>query len=534
MKKDRVNILMVDDQHGKLLSYEAILSELGENLIKANSGKEALEHLLQVDVAVVLMDVSMPDMDGFELAEMIREHPRFRNTAIIFISAVHLTDLDRLKGYQRGAVDYISVPVVPELLRAKVSVFAELHRKTYQLQQLNRELEKRVEERTEELARKAETLQALNMELAQKNQQLDAIVTTAPDIIFSRQADGTGDYTSNRFFEYTGAQPESAGASWADYLHPDDRETSLGHWMHSIESGDNYASEYRLRGKDASYRWFRERAIAIRDHSGKIVKWYGTCSDIHDSKLLEQSMRDIAVRLEKMVDERTTELRRLSARLLTMQDEERRRIAREIHDGLGQELAAAKMMVDGMAQNSKRPRNQAATQASLLIDRAIQQIRSLSHLLHPPLLDEVGLASALRWYVDGLGKRAGIEISLLVPPDFPRLSNEVETAIFRIIQEALTNVFRHSGARKCSIAIAEREDQLLVMVCDDGKGVDESVILLQPDSIGIGMGGMRQRAKELGGEFKVSNSNPGTLVEVSLPLRVSAPKLSSEPACASA
>jgi PAS domain S-box-containing protein len=155
---DKVNILMVDDQPAKLLSYEVILGELGENLIKATSGREALEQLLKNDVAVVLTDVSMPEIDGFEMADMIRQHPRFQKTAIIFISAVHLTDLDRIKGYQRGAVDYISVPVVPELLRAKVSVFAELHRKTRQLESLNRELEKRVAERTEELKERADLL----------------------------------------------------------------------------------------------------------------------------------------------------------------------------------------------------------------------------------------------------------------------------------------------------------------------------------------------------------------------------------------
>src|SRR6202451_3273548 len=135
-----VNILMVDDQPGKLLSYEAILGDLGENLIKAHSAREALDQLLRNDVAVVLLDVSMPELDGFELADMIRQHPRFRKTAIIFISAVHLTDLDQLKAYQRGAVDYISVPIIPELLRAKVSVFADLHRKTRQMEILNRDL----------------------------------------------------------------------------------------------------------------------------------------------------------------------------------------------------------------------------------------------------------------------------------------------------------------------------------------------------------------------------------------------------------
>src|SRR5215469_12432430 len=217
MPSDKVNILMVDDQPAKLLSYEAILRELNENLIKVGSGREALEVLLKTDVAVVLMDVSMPEMDGFELAEIIRQHPRFQRTAIIFISGVHLTDLDRLKGYQHGAVDYLSVPIVPEVLRAKVKVFAELHRKNQQLERLNAELEKRVAQRTSELQQKAVALHKLNRELAQRNQELDAIVQTAPDIIFSRNKEGSRDYLSSRFYEYTGAAPNSAiGFGWLD------------------------------------------------------------------------------------------------------------------------------------------------------------------------------------------------------------------------------------------------------------------------------------------------------------------------------
>src|SRR5882724_10879128 len=220
---EQVNILMVDDQPGKLLSYEAILGELGENLIHATSAKDALEKLLKMDVAVVLMDVSMPEIDGFELAEMIRQHPRFQKTAVIFVSAVHLTDVDRLKGYEHGAVDYLSVPIVPEVLRAKVRVFAELHRKNLQLGRLNSELEQRVVERTQELERKAVALEQLNVDLAQKNQELDAIVQTAPDIIFSRKSDGSRDYISSRFYEYTGAPAGSAvGLGWLEYIHPDD------------------------------------------------------------------------------------------------------------------------------------------------------------------------------------------------------------------------------------------------------------------------------------------------------------------------
>ncbi|MGI8570438.1 MAG: response regulator [Methylocella sp.] len=150
---DSVNILLVDDQPSKLLSYEAILSELGENLIQAGSAREALERLLKYDIAVVLIDVIMPELDGFELAAMVRAHPRFQNIPMIFVSALAQSDLDRVRGYEQGAVDYVPVPVVPELLRAKVRVFAELYRKTRQLELLNAELERRVEERTAELAR---------------------------------------------------------------------------------------------------------------------------------------------------------------------------------------------------------------------------------------------------------------------------------------------------------------------------------------------------------------------------------------------
>lgn len=147
----RVKILLVDDQPAKLLSYETILESLGEILIRANSAAEAFQHLLKNDIAVLLLDAFMPDLDGFELAKMVRDHPRFQSTSIIFISAVMMTDIDFLKGYQCGAVDYVSVPVVPEILRAKVKVFAELHRKTRQLEQLNATLEARVQERTREL-----------------------------------------------------------------------------------------------------------------------------------------------------------------------------------------------------------------------------------------------------------------------------------------------------------------------------------------------------------------------------------------------
>ena len=172
-ENDKVNILLVDDQQAKLLAYEVILDELHENLLKANSAREAFTLLLKHEIAVVLIDVCMPELDGFELAAMIREHPRFRTTAIIFVSAIAMTDLDRVKGYEYGAADYVPVPVVPELLRAKVRVFAELYRKTRDLERLNVELERRVAERTAELAEtNAELERRVEQRTAEREQAL--------------------------------------------------------------------------------------------------------------------------------------------------------------------------------------------------------------------------------------------------------------------------------------------------------------------------------------------------------------------------
>jgi PAS domain S-box-containing protein len=272
---DQVNILMVDDQPAKLLSYEVILRELGENLLKASSGKEALEQLLKSEVAVVLMDVSMPDLDGFQLAEMIREHPRFQKTAIIFISAVYLSDVDRVKGYQRGAVDYISVPVVPEVLRAKVSVFAELHRKTQQLERLNRDLERRVAERTEELQASED--------------QFRTLVNSIPQLAWIADPKGSPIWYNQRWYEYTGTNwEEMSGGGARQLIHPEHVDRVLAGVERSWASGEPWEDTFPLRGPDGEYRWFLSRALPIRDTSGRIGRWFGTNTDITEQQRAQE------------------------------------------------------------------------------------------------------------------------------------------------------------------------------------------------------------------------------------------------------
>ena len=218
--KISVNILMVDDQPEKLLSYETILADLGENLIRANSGKEALEQLLRKDIAVLLVDVFMPELDGFELASMVRSHPRFQRTAIILVSSVMVEDAHRLKGYDSGAMDYVSVPIIPEILRAKVAIFADLYRKTEALEQLNRELEQRVAERTAQIELAAELLRASEQRfrLLVENVQDYSIVMLDPDGRVSNWNTGTERLTGYR-------EEEIVGHHFSKFFLPGDTES---------------------------------------------------------------------------------------------------------------------------------------------------------------------------------------------------------------------------------------------------------------------------------------------------------------------
>ena len=229
---------------------------------------------------------------------------------------------------------------------------------------------------------------------------------------------------------------------------------------------------------------------------------------------LNTELRNRVTQLDEtraILDLRTLELRKVSARLLQVQDEERRRIARELHDDLGQQLAYLKMTLDVKAGNE---------QASQLTNNALATVRNLSYLLHPPLLDETGLRAALHWYVDGMVKRSNIEVSLTMQPSaFPRLTQDVETAIFRVVQESLTNVYRHSGTEAARVEIVKQPECVLVRVRDYGSGMPADLCgKSATPGLGVGINGMRERLRQFGGELVVSRAVPGTLVEARVPL----------------
>jgi PAS domain S-box-containing protein len=281
---DKVTILLVDDQPSKLLSYEVILLQLGERLVTAQSAAEALQYLLKNEVAVVLVDVCMPDLDGFQLAAMIREHPRFQKTAIIFISAIHLSDVDRVRGYEMGAVDYVPVPVVPEVLRAKVKVFAELFRKTRQLEQLNRELERRVAERTSELerstARLLESERRRTLALAAGGMGSWEWDVGSAQVVFDE-----GQY------RIVGVDPESfklTPDNIRSVIHPGDwtRLEQLGRQV-AFGQTDSLQTEFRVVRPNGELRWCIGTA-AGSDASNPSVRLSGVTIDITERKEAEE------------------------------------------------------------------------------------------------------------------------------------------------------------------------------------------------------------------------------------------------------
>jgi two-component sensor histidine kinase/DNA-binding response OmpR family regulator len=281
---DKVNILLVDDQPAKLLAYEVILRDLGENLIKASSGREALEHLLKTDVAVVLIDVCMPELDGFQLAAMIREHPRFQQTAIIFISAVQFTDLDRVRGYEMGAVDYVPVPVVPEVLKAKIKIFTELFRKTRQLEALNRDLEDRVRERTLELEQSAHDL---------RNSERRRTLALAAGRMGSWDWDVQGGicHWDEGQYGIVGAQPHTFPINAVNLkavVEPEDWDRLLANFGTISPNVSSYQEEVRIRQPGGDLRWCLVSATPSFDADGKLVRMVGVTVDITERKLAEE------------------------------------------------------------------------------------------------------------------------------------------------------------------------------------------------------------------------------------------------------
>ncbi len=288
---------------------------------------------------------------------------------------------------------------------------------------------------------------------------------------------------------------------------------------------------WRVR-KDGSTLWASVVITALYAPNGELRGFSKVTRDLTERRALEERTqelnRELRSRMAQLVESRsqlelrTLELQRLSTQLLRAQDEERRRIARELHDDLGQELVALKMTLETVRQNGQMEQ---VSQAASMADNAMVKVRNLSYLLHPPLLDESGLVPALHWYLDGFRKRSDLKITFESKPiSFPRLSKEIEATIFRVIQECVMNIYRHSGSSDARVELHQQPDRVIVRVRDFGKGIQLTSSATGVQLVtGAGIGGMRERLKQFGGDLKISRAEPGTLAEANIPLFEFAP-----------
>jgi PAS domain S-box-containing protein len=295
---------------------------------------------------------------------------------------------------------------------------------------------------------------------------------------------------------------------------------------------------WRLR-KDGSRFWANVIVTALHDNAGRLCGFSKITRDITERMRAHEALRETNTQLaaeiaERIVAERKLHrseqsLRNLSGQLLRAQDEERRRFGRELHDSVGQCLAVLKMGMDSLRSDVPKDRKETERQLGEclgLAEQAIREVRTISYLLHPPMLEEMGLSTAIAWYLDGFGKRSGIETTLeLIPPEFGRLPRDIELALFRVLQESLTNVHRHSGSPTAHVRMAIGEGSVTLEIRDDGKGIPPGVLEMDSDALGemgVGLRGMNERMRQLGGRLELDSGKNGTTIRAIVPYEASA------------
>ncbi|HEY8579805.1 MAG TPA: response regulator [Beijerinckiaceae bacterium] len=539
---EKINILLVDDQPAKLLSYEVILEELGETLLVANSAREALEHLLRTDVAVILIDVCMPELDGFELAAMIREHPRFQKTAIIFVSAVMLSEPDRLRGYEAGAVDYVPVPIVPEVLRAKVRVFGELYRKTRALESVNEELEQRVAERTASLA-------ASNSKLVELENRRSLALAAA------RMGSWDVDLTTGACIwdegqkRIMGCDGDSA-CDFLSFVLPEDRAAFERGWVAAQVDGTIYDLEFRIRRPDGSVRWCMLSAAATGD-DGAAVRLSGVTQDITDRKEAEQALLRVNEELERRIEERTQQRAEALSQLFEAQKLD---TIGQLTGGIAHDFNNLLMAVLGSLELLKK-RIGKDPAAVRLLDNAVQGAergtaltqRLLAFARRQELKPEPVNLGSLAEGMLGLLERAvgpGVRILVDLPSHLPPVQvdpNQLELALLNLAVNA-RDAMPSGGALSISAHVETIEAKhglapgsyMRVRIQDTGIGMDEQTLAKATEPFfttkgvgkgtGLGLSMVHGLAAQSGGLLRIqSTPGQGTVVELWLPCAFAAP-----------
>jgi PAS domain S-box-containing protein len=296
---------------------------------------------------------------------------------------------------------------------------------------------------------------------------------------------------------------------WYRHVHPADKTRWSIEAAEMLSTGNPLKSSYRVLARNGKLLWFRCEAKMVRHEDGSPWFLLGVGFDITDLK-----------RTEEALQERSEALRYLSANLMQLQDKERRKVARDLHDGIGQYLVALKLNFDMLA-SSVPEGNDLWEESKELLEQCVTETRSLSYLLHPPMLEEAGLVSTIQWYIDGFTQRSRLDVKLNLPASLPRLSSTIEIAVYRVLQESLTNVLRHSGSKVVEISLGNSEVEIFLEVKDRGRGIPQDVLKRFRETgsrVGVGLAGMRERIAEIGGRFDITSDAQGTVVRLTVPL----------------
>lgn len=649
-----VSILIVDDQDTVLQGIRSLLSSRTEWQVcgEAKNGLEAVEKIKNLRPDIVLMDVSMPHMDGIAATRIIRRE--VPSSAVIIVSqndpkvvAIQAAEVDAAGYVNKNKLSRDLLPAIEKVAAGrngrKADMAYESHPRPHSADAKQKDAELAMQAKlldlsfsavilrdgedritywnkgAEELygwtqdevlgrvthtlfqtefpepmesiwavlrragrwqgeltqARKngtkltvlsrwaltsdpetnAESVMEANIDITQAkeaeraNSWLAAIVGSSDDAIVSKRLDGiisSWNEAAERMFGYTAE--EAVGQHITLIIPPDrrDEETQILQRLRRGERIEHF--ETIRRRKDGVLLDISLTISPVKDGSGKIIGASKVARDVTERKRAEERLREseeqlrtLACELEKQVQIRTRELeqrnievlqqseqlRELSNRLLQTQDDERRHIARELHDSAGQIIAALSMNLATMAQNigNDEPLGKALEDSQTLVRQLNQEIRTTSYLLHPPLLDESGLPGAIRWYIQGLMERSGLSIDVKIADDFGRLSSEMELALFRIVQECLTNIHRHSGSDAAIVRLARAAGNVKLEVEDEGKGIPaEKLRGIRAQRSGVGITGMRERVRHFNGVMDIQSNEAGTKISVTLPVSTREPE----------
>ncbi len=494
-------ILLADD-NADMRDYVHRLLRGDYEVESVADGEAALQSVRHRPPDLILADVMMPRLDGFGLMQRLRSDEALKSIPVILISA-RAGEEARIEGLQSGADDYLVKPFSARELTARIAAHLATARVRREVAEMERSL--RAQAETERTRLKA------------------AFIQTYAFMAFL-SPDGTVIDANHAAIEGAGFNRDQIVGRklWESWWAPLPNEVELAKSsLAKAAAGESVREECQYCLADGSIRVADRTMTPIRDDRGDVAMIVATGLDITEA-------RELRERLETRVEERTAELmqteaslRNVTGRLLQVQDEERRRIARELHDSAGQLLVALSMNLvplEPQIQKINPEFGKTLTDSIYLVDELSRQLRTMSHLLHPPLLDEAGLASALAWYVDGFAERSKIKVKFDFDPAVGRLPVEMETAIFRLVQESLTNVHRHSLSSSADIRISRNAESVLVEVRDRGKGIPEGAVQASGISKpGVGIQGMRERVRQLGGQLEIKSDAAGTIVRASFP-----------------